>query len=582
MKKWMSLMTVAALIFGVLTGCGGDSGAAKSTEASPSDTASNSETVQEQNAVEQTTEPTQQPEAASSIEESAAPERPMISYPLEGDQLTLTAWTAFQSQTGMVEGYTDWPVIQALQEKTGVNVEWTNVAQNAANDQFMLMISGGDYADIIRNLPRYYSGGVTQAYHDDIILELNDLIDQQMPDYAEELYADDTNRINVTNDSGQMLYISIIYDEDNISNGWTIRKDYLDALKLEVPTNLEELEETLIAMKNAYGGTSPVLMNSGNYANLLSTSFGVTGYDPMDGNAIFYQENGTVKCSLLQDGYREYLDTMNRWLQEGLISTDFMTMTSNPRDPATALLISDGNALFFSSGVNQWDSYKSAAENADFELTAVPMLPKSAGEKLHFPSNSTKVSSNGAWTISSTCADPELAAHFLNYFFTDDGANLVNYGILGESYELVDGKPTWKQEELQKLADEYGIGITSVAQGYYGIVGDLTGTRFVSQLNQFYPESYLSAFDVWADTSMIDGNYNLPGTFISFTSEETEQISAAMSDLSTYFAEHIAKFISGEENVNDQWADFTETLKSMGIEDVTAVYQAAYERYLMR
>ena len=55
-----------------------------------------------------------------------------------------------------------------------------------------------------------------------------------------------------------------------------------------------------------------------------------------------------------------------------------------------------------------------------------------------------------------------------------------------------------------------------------------------------------------------------------------------MSDLSTYFAEHIAKFISGEENVNDQWADFTETLKSMGIEDVTAVYQAAYERYLMR
>ena len=171
----------------------------------------------------------------------------------------------------------------------------------------------------------------------------------------------------------------------------------------------EELEETLIAMKNAYGGTSPVLMNSGNYANLLSTSFGVTGYDPMDGNAIFYQENGTVKCSLLQDGYREYLDTMNRWLQEGLISTDFMTMTSNPRDPATALLISDGNALFFSSGVNQWDSYKSAAENADFELTAVPMLPKSAGEKLHFPSNSTKVSSNGAWTISSTCADPELA-----------------------------------------------------------------------------------------------------------------------------------------------------------------------------
>lgn len=175
----------------------------------------------------------------------------------------------------------------------------------------------------------------------------------------------------------------------------------------------------------------------------------------------------------------------------------------------------------------------------------------------------------------------DLFQHCLHFFHCHN-IHLVNYGIEGESYEMVDGKPTWKQEELQSLADTYGIGITSVAQGYYGIVGDLTGTRFVSHLNQFYPEEYLSAFDVWADTSMIEGNYNLPGSFISFTAEETEQISATLSDISTYFAEHIATFINGEDDITTQWDSFVEKLDSMGINKITEIYQDAYDWYLTR
>ena len=578
MKKILSLLTACTLILTLFSGCGTETDSASVASSTPEE-AVTAEAAQQTPQAE--LEPANAEEAASSEEETQRTVN-TISYPLEGDDLSLTAWTAFQSQTGMVEGSTDWPVVQALKEKTGVDVEWTNVAQDAANDQFMLMIAGGDHCDLIRNLPRYYSGGVSQAYEEDIILELNDLIQSDMPDYLRAVESDDTNRINLANDDGQMLYISIIYDQDNIGNGWTIRKDYLDALGLSVPANLTELEETLLKITNEYGSDAAVLMNSGNYGNLLSTSFNVTGYDPMDGNAIFYQEEGQVRCSLLQDGYREYLETMNRWYTEGLISTDFMSLTSNPRDPATALMISDGRSVFFNSGINQWDSYKSAAADNAFELTAVPMLPKDAGTVMHFPSNSTKVSSNGAWTISASCETPELAAQFLNYFFTDEGANLVNFGIEGESYDMVDGEPTWRQEDLETLASEHGIGITSVAQGYYGIVGDLTGLRFVGQLYQFYPEDYLSALDVWSDTSMIQGNYNLPGTFISFTGAETEEISQTMSDLSTYFAEHIAKFIDGEEDVNTQWEQFTTTLKDMGIEKVVDLYQTAYDRYLAR
>ena len=44
------------------------------------------------------------------------------------------------------------------------------------------------------------------------------------------------------------------------------------------------------------------------------------------------------------------------------------------------------------------------------------------------------IDSRSAMSITTTCQNPELALEVLNYFFTEDGATMANYGIEGYSF----------------------------------------------------------------------------------------------------------------------------------------------------
>ena len=64
-----------------------------------------------------------------------------------------------------------------------------------------------------------------------------------------------------------------------------------------------------------------------------------------------------------------------------------------------------------------------------------------------------------------------------------------------------------------------------------------------------------------------------------FTIEEREEVALVLDEIKNYTAQMEVKFITGEEPIENH-ARFVETLNSMGLERLTELYQAAYERYL--
>ncbi|MNY83182.1 hypothetical protein D3C86_2257680 [compost metagenome] len=54
-----------------------------------------------------------------------------------------------------------------------------------------------------------------------------------------------------------------------------------------------------------------------------------------------------------------------------------------------------------------------------------------------------------------------------------------------------------------------------------------------------------------------------------------------MTDLRTYQYEMINKFIMGQEPLT-KFDEFIATLKKLGIEDATKIYQTQYERYMKK
>ena len=83
--------------------------------------------------------------------------------------------------------------------------------------------------------------------------------------------------------------------------------------------------------------------------------------------------------------------------------------------------------------------------------------------------------------------------------------------------------------------------------------------------------------DIWPSNA--DGDYVMPN--VSLTNEEGNQFSTIMGDLDTYVSEMTTKFILGDEPL-DNYDAFVETMKSMGVEDAIALYQAALDRWNAR
>ena len=91
-------------------------------------------------------------------------------------------------------------------------------------------------------------------------------------------------------------------------------------------------------------------------------------------------------------------------------------------------------------------------------------------------------------------------------------------------------------------------------------------------LNTLYPEQR-DAMEIWskADTSLF-----LPS--LTFSPEESEQITEVMDDVYGYCFEWVDKFVMGIEPMS-KYDDVVAQIKKLNIDKAIKVYQTAYDRY---
>ena len=130
-----------------------------------------------------------------------------------------------------------------------------------------------------------------------------------------------------------------------------------------------------------------------------------------------------------------------------------------------------------------------------------------------------------------TCSNPEAALAWLNFWYTEEGSMLQNYGVEGESYHLVDGKVEYTDVITNS---SYGIEPT-VALLLYSIGSAPWGVSIQERTWNFYSDVQIDAIETW--TGNCDGAWAFPNA--SLTTEESASISAATGDVCTYIAESI-------------------------------------------
>ena len=156
------------------------------------------------------------------------------------------------------------------------------------------------------------------------------------------------------------------------------------------------------------------------------------------------------------------------------------------------------------------------------------------------------------------------SAKFIDWLYTDEAMELVSWGKEGETYEVVDGKKKYITDDVGTSADiMYGFSM-------YG-----TFTRFAPDAaSAFQSETTRESADIVAE-------YMLPyypiTLWLDFNDEEQEVIDTYNTGLKTYTDEMMIKFILGQEPLSN-FDKFVETINSMGVSEVLAAYESAYNR----
>lgn len=574
MKRILALVMALTLVAMMFSACGD----AASSASSASAVSEESTSVSSAEPVEATEAPSETAEA--SAEESVVEE--VAYFPLEETE-SFSYWFSYPPMfDGFADGPMDYWMYTESQKRLNVEIEWNAVSILSANEQFMLMIAGNDYTDAILNFAGSYSGSLDEAIENEIIIDLTEYTSTCAPDYEAARTASQLReKSSLTSEGAQ----AVIYGFNSVegrtpATGPVVRQDWLDALDLDTPETVEDYYNVLKAFQSELGVESPygLCADGVNSPGKLTAAYGVVAPTNHDNNG-FSVVDGVMTFGPIQDGFFDYLSTMHQWYEEGLISSDFTAdsdsinsgIVSNDR-------IANNEVGIFTANSKNISNYLEMIidENADIQGIQPGRLV--AGETLHLGTELDIAASNMGVSISTAAENPELIVRYFNYFFTEEGSLLANYGLEGESFEYNDDHVPVYTDLVLNNPDGMSM---DVAMCLFG-GGSTSGPMVIDhgKYAHIYTDTQLSAGKAWIANN--DGAWDLPNTLSAMMSaEESEAFNAYYNEVITLYQENVLKFIVGDRSL-DEFDDYVAQLKNAGIDQCTEIAQTAYDRYMAK
>lgn len=591
-KKLMSLTLCAALGLSLLAGCGDQSSSASGDSAAASAASAPQSAVQA--SAPEATAPADAVSAVETSEAEAAPgpvhnitfpgsEKAELDYqnevslPISEDGAELTMLTTAVNLMGDlanlgINNYNDFEYMQKLEELTGVHVETTEVNFFTASEQYNVLLASGDYPDLIKNLGTYYSTGLSGALGDDIIMDLTDDLSAYAPNYDYLIHSNDAETPYYLTD-GKVLQFMGTYDSFINNQGLVLRKDWLEECGLDVPETYDELHDVLKAFKDKYNCSSAIYMNNNCTITTLTEGYNVATYNVSgsggaggSGSSLpYYVEDGVVKCSFIEDGYRDYLTMIHDWYEEGLMDSDFVSIEY---DPFSSYL----SGQITSDQMGVWCTSGEGIDNYTVPVVCMASPVQNKGDKQHMTEMTLAPADDiTAISVSSACEDPDIAMAWLDYWFSEDGVAFYNFGLEGTDYTL-DESSTPKFTDAV-VNNEFGLSASNYmrCRCAFGTMPSLMLRYRSAYLNS---DLVNEAWDVW--TSNLDGTMAISSN-VTMTTEQKEAETYKATDIMTYANQMISQFCNGDADIDTQWDTFVSQLKNMGIEECIELEQAAYD-----
>lgn len=488
--------------------------------------------------------------------------------PIVDKQVTLNI---VSSKAALAPDYSEMVIFDRLQEATNVKIKWNNIPGDGYQEKKNLMLASGDLPDA------FYSSGfsdhdLVQYGQNGTIIPLEDLIDKYAPNLKKLFEQRPDLKKVVTAPDGHIYSLPRAEEMDLIGmpNIMFINKVWLDKLGLEMPTTLEEYHDVLKAFKekdpNGNGKQDEIGLTfwyngwCGNEGDLIGL-FGLPD-SPFEADHRVVR-NGKVIYAAVQPEFKEAINYYNGWVKEGLIDSEVVTQKTEQifakgktEDPTLGSFI-------------WWESTEVVGTDRVDDYVVLPPLKGKDGNIVIGRSNYSEYGRD-AFVITSANKNPEVTMRWVDELYEPKMSAQVNWGPIGEIYEE-DANGMLVNKELpegvamgelrQKVAPG---GPFVVLKEHFGSVVDMEPRA----------KERLEILDEYYRPHMVSENY--PSIF--FSPEELEVINTIEPEIKTFVKQKEAQWLV-DGGIEEEWDDYVQQLKDMGLDQLMEVYQKGLDRY---
>jgi len=547
-KKLVSMLLVAALTVGCLSGCGSTESQGKSSETT------------------KTTE-SQQTSTSETSQTPVVEEIPNFNpegYPIVNEPITLKVMWCISDSLDLMP-FEELQLIQEMEATTGINLEAEIIKAADFSTKLNLAFTAGDYPDIIicsQGGVDYEEYGVNQG----ILIPLDELIEKYLPEYNERTATEPIDMgIALRGSDGQLYTIPFARATGgNLSgNPFFLNYEWLKAVNMETPKTIDELTEVLRAFKtkdpNGNGKADEIPMSL--YSSVIVDVLHLFGLPGNSGSQLWINNDKQVEFIPTTDAYRACMEWLHELYKEELLDVEVFSQDKNTfNSKVNALQVGAFPAYRLNSS-----GFESNIGVSDLWYTEETVY----NWALSF-------SGNDSAYITVTNEYPEASMRLFNYMLELE--NQEDF-YLGPQGHPEDG---WEYDENGLIKDyNYRTGDARTVDmvrfsnsALCVLTASLYNEKFV------LGESVVERLD-YEQKYKDSGNYTKYSwhylNLVKYDSETSNKINLIKADMISAINEYRTKFIK-DGVTDDSWAAYCKIFKDMNVDYYIQVYQDGIDK----